>query len=384
MQHLLILLMLIVSTSVCAEPAPERVKDFILAIENPQTGDNQYDALTLTELMEELGVPGMSIALVKDFSIHWAKGYGIADRKTGAKVDTSTLFQAASISKAVAAVITLKQVESGRFSLDDDINSILKSWQLPDSKFTKAQAVTPRALTSHISGLGDGFGFPGYHPDDPTPTKVQILMGESPSNVGPVLMSRPPFVSMEYSGGGVTLMQLALEDATGKPFSTLAHDIVFAPLDMNNSTFEQPLSKLRDQNAARAHDKKGEAMNTKWHVYPELAAAGLWTTPTDLATFLIEVQQSVHDRSNLMLKQSTVQEMLSPVGIGDYGIGFALFKRGQEWSFGHTGGNWGYRSVLSGHKLKGYGLAILTNGARGRELIAEIRRRVDRAYRWGE
>jgi len=384
MQHLLILLMLIVSISVFAEPAPERVKDFILAIENPQSGDNEYDELTLAELMEELGVPGMSIAIVNDFSIHWAKGYGIADSKTGAKVDTSTLFQAASISKAVAAVVTLKQVEAGHFSLDDDINSILKSWQLPDSKFTKNQAVTPRALTSHTSGLGDGFGFPGYHPDDLVPTKVQILMGESPSNVGPVLMSMPPFVSMKYSGGGVTLMQLAVEDATGKPFSTLAQDIVFAPLDMSNSTFEQPLSKLRDQNAARAHDKKGEAMNTKWHVYPELAAAGLWTTPTDLATFLIEVQQSVHDRSNLMLKQSTVQEMLSPVGIGDYGIGFALSKRGQEWSFGHTGGNWGYRSVLSGHKLKGYGLAILTNGARGRELIAEIRRRVDRAYRWEE
>ena len=284
MMRYCILFAFVVSVAACAEPKEWSVDDYIAAIEGPQeTVEEDLDALTLTELMDEFNVPGISVAVIRDFDIHWAKAYGVADIESGALADTETLFQAASISKPVAAMAVLKAVEDGKFSLDDDINTILKSWRLPDSEFTADQAVTPRSLTSHTSGLGDGFGFPGYHPSDPVPTLVQILNGEKPSNVGPVIMERPPLVAMKYSGGGVTLMQLAIEEATGEPFAALLQETVLGPIGMTQSTFEQPLPAAWDRNAARAHDENGNAMDTKWHVYPELAAAGLWTTPTELA-----------------------------------------------------------------------------------------------------
>jgi len=374
---------LVVGVAACAEPAEWSVGDYIAAIEGPQeTVEEDFDALTLSELMHEFSVPGVSVAVIKDFDIHWAKAYGVADVESGAMVDTETLFQAASISKPVAAMAVLKAVEDGKFSLDDDINTILTSWQLPDSEFTAEQAVTPRSLTSHTSGLGDGFGFPGYHPADPTPTVVQILNGEKPSNVGPVLMQRPPLVAMKYSGGGVTLMQLALEDATGEPFAALLQETVLGPISMTHSTFEQPLPAARDRNAARAHDEDGNAMDAKWYVYPELAAAGLWTTPTDLARFAIEVQESLRRHSNRVLNQTTVREMLSPVGVGSYAVGFSIEKRGEGWYFAHGGSNWGFRALLMGHKIKGYGLVVMTNASEGGALIQEIGRRVERAYRW--
>lgn len=256
-----------------AEPDP--ASHYIELIEAPQKTDTgEFSDLSLSRLMNEFQVPGMSLAVIHDFKIHWAKGYGIADSLSGAKVDKATLFQAASISKPVAAMAVLKAIEDGAFSLDSDINDILKSWRLPDSKYTATQPVTPRSLMSHTSGLGDGFGFPGYHPDDPLPTTVQILNGQKPSNVGPVFMERAPYTAMKYSGGGVTLMELALADAADKPFRIILQSTVLSPLGMSRSTFEQPLSAAEDINAARAHDENGVAMDAKWHVYPELAAAG--------------------------------------------------------------------------------------------------------------
>jgi CubicO group peptidase (beta-lactamase class C family) len=276
----------------------------------------------------------------------------------------------------------LKAVEEGKFSLDDDINTILTSWQLPDSEFTADQAVTPRSLTSHTSGLGDGFGFPGYHPSDPTPGTVQILNGDEPSNVGPIFMERPPLVAMKYSGGGVTLMQLALEDATNVPFARLLQETVLNPIGMTESAFDQPLSTARDRNAARAHDEDGDGMNAKWHVYPELAAAGFWTTPTDLAKFAIEVQKSLHGRSNRVLNQPSVKEMLDPVGVGSFAVGFSMQKRGEGWYFDHGGSNWGFRALLIAHKIKGYGLVVMTNASQGGDVIQEILKRVEKAYEW--
>ena len=372
---------------ILADAAPlvgqEPTAHFIAAIESAQVPDRQgLDGFTLEELMYELGVPGLSIAVIRDFEVHWAKGYGTADIETGAPVDVETVFQAASISKPVAAMAVLKAVQDGLFSLDDDINDVLRSWSLPGDGFTRMQPVTPRTLTSHTSGLGDGFGFPGYDPADPLPTTVQILNGEEPSNVGRVFMERPPLTAMKYSGGGVTVMQLALSDAVGHPFARIMEDFVLGPIGMVNSTYTQPLSPSRDRNAARAHGTSGEAMGAKWHVYPEQAAAGLWTTPTDLARFAIEVQKSARGESNRVLSRTTVQEMLSPVGVGSYAAGFSITKDGEGWYFGHGGSNWGFRALLTAHKVKGYGVVVMTNGSRGGVITNEIRERVEQAYAW--
>jgi len=378
-------LALVAIATVASPVAQSRTAEqYAAAIEGAQSsaGANGLGALTIDELMKRFNVPGVSVAVIRNFGIHWAKGYGVADVETGATVNAETMFQAASISKPVAAMAVLRAVQDGLFTLDDDINGILKSWKLDGGEFTRDRPVTPRTLTSHTSGLGDGFGFPGYDPSAPIPTVIQILNGEKPSNVGAIFMERPPMSLMEYSGGGVTLMQQALSDARGRPFADIMRDDVLRPIGMNHSTYEQPIPPGRDRNAARAHSREGRSMGAKWHVYPEMAAAGLWTTPGDLARFAIEVQRSAVGQSNRVLARATVQEMLSPVGVGDFAVGLTISKMGQGWYFSHGGSNWGFRATLVAHKVNGYGLAIMTNADQGGVVAGEIGRRIQAAYEW--
>jgi CubicO group peptidase (beta-lactamase class C family) len=352
-------------------------------IEGPQAANGQeLDALGIDQLMARFGVPAVSVAVISDYKIHWAKAYGVADVVSGAKADTETIFQAASISKPVNAMAILKAVEDGRLSLDRDINTILTSWKLPGDGFTADQPVTLRGLLSHTSGTGDGFGFPGYHPSAPLPTVVQILDGEQPSNVGKVRLERRPLTGFKYSGGAVTIAQLALTDVVRRPFPDILQDWVLKPIGMTRSGYDQPLSAERDRNAARAHDGMGRARDAKWHVYPELAAAGLWTTPTDLAKLAIELQLATQGKSRKVLSQSVAREMITPVGVGPYAIGFSVAKNGEGWYFSHGGSNWGFQCDLTAHTLKGYGVAIMTNSDSGGRLIRELRSRVAAAYHW--
>jgi len=341
-----------------------------------------YDPYSLTQLMERLGVPGVSIAVIKDFKIHWVKAYGIADVETGAPVDTDTIFQAASISKPVAAMGVLRAVQERRLSLDANVNDLLKSWKVPTAAWTAAAPVTPRSLLSHTSGADDGFGFPGYPPGSPLPTVIQILKGEQPSNTGPVLFARPPGEAYKYSGGGVTIMQLLMTDLYGRPYTELLQDLVLRPIGMMRSSYEQPLPPERDKNAARAHSSSGGSMGMKWHVYPELAAAGLWTTPTDLAKFAIEIQLSLRGDSNKILSQEMTRQMITPAGAGPFAMGLTIERRGEGWYFSHGGSNWGFRCTLLAHVSKGYGVAIMTNADRGSTLTEELAGRVAAAYGW--
>jgi CubicO group peptidase (beta-lactamase class C family) len=361
----------------------QNIQELVRTIESPQKPNRQgLDPFTIEDIMKQFGVPGVSVAVIKDFKLHWAKGYGVADVLNGEEVKSNTLFQAASISKTVAAMAVLKAVQNGLFSLDTDVNTILKSWKLPASEFTENRSVTPRMLTSHTSGLGDGFGFPGYHPSDPLPTTIQILNGNKPSNVGAVFFERPPLTAAKYSGGGATIMQLALTDAVGGTFPEILKEFVLGPIGMGNSSFEQPLSEKFNKYAARAHDYAGQAMDSKWHVYPELAAAGLWTTPTDLAKFIIEIMKSFRGEANNVLEQEIVKEMVNAVGIGDFAIGFRVNKKGEGWYFNHSGGNWGFRCIQIAHKIKGYGCVIMTNADNGHVVHQEIQERIERAYSW--
>src|SRR5262245_51955613 len=347
-----------------------------------QTVSAPLDAATVQGLLTQFKVPGVSIAVIKDFKIEWARAYGLADVETGTPVTPDTLFQAASISKTIAAMASLKAVQEGRFKLDQDINAILKSWKLPGGEFTKDRPVTPRSLMSHTSGTGDGFGFPGYSPNTPLPTVVQILDGEEPSNRRKVRLERPPMTGYKYSGGAVMIEELALTDAVGKPFGQIAREWVLNPIEMTNSTYEQPLPTSREKQASRAHDRNGARMGDPWHVYPEHAAAGLWTTPTDLAKFLIEVQKSLLGQSNRVLSQTVMQEMVTPVGVGPFAVGFSVEKKGEGWYFMHSGSNWGFQCDMMAHRVRGYGLVVMTNGDNGGALIRELERRIQEDNRW--
>jgi CubicO group peptidase (beta-lactamase class C family) len=363
--------------------APDSPADYIARIEGPQSPNRQgFDPLTIEQMMARFRIPGVSVAVIRDYEIHWAKGYGLADVESKAPVDERTMFQAASISKPVTAMAVMRAVQDGTLSLDTDVNTLLESWKVPASEHTKTQPVTLRALLSHTSGTGDGFGFPGYHPDAPRPTVVQILNGEKPSNVGKVLFERPPFTYFKYSGGGTTIVQLALIERLKRPFPELLKATVLDPVGLKNSVFEQPLSPERDKQAARAHDGQGRTRDAKWHVYPELAAAGLWTTPSDLARIAIDLQRSVAMDQGKVLSRATARAMLTPAGVGPHAVGWGIEKRGEGWYFAHGGGNWGFSCLLVGHMTKGYGVAIMTNSDSGGAILSQIEQRVAAAYNW--
>ena len=379
-----LLTVLAVSTLVCA-PAP-RAQDgaaaLIARIEAPQTPNREgWDPYTLQELMERFNVPGASIAVIKDYQIAWTKAYGQADVTTKSLVTPATMFQAASISKPVTAMAAMRLVQEGRLMLDEDVNKILTSWKVPASGAWQAP-VTPRTLMSHTSGSDDGFGFPGYDPSAPLPTLVQILNGEPPSNVGKVLFTRPPYQAFKYSGGAVTLMQLALGDLTRQPFAAFMRASILSPLAMNDSTYEQPIPEPMASRTARGHSREGLARDVKWHVYPEQAAAGLWTTPSDLAKAAIEVQKALRGPKGAVLTQASAREMTTPVGVGPYAVGFSIEKRGEGWYFSHGGSNWGFQCMLLAHVRKGYGVAVMTNADSGGRLLNEVVARVGAAYKW--
>lgn len=362
--------------------AQEDVAAIIARIEGAQVPNRQgFDGLTIEEMMTRFRVPGMSIAVIKDFKVHWAKGYGVADASTGRRVDTNTPFQAASISKPVTAMAVVRLAQDGKLSLDQDVNALLTSWRVPESEFTRGQPVTPRSLLSHTSGADDGFGFPGYKPDAPRPTLVQLLNGEKPSNVGPVRFARPVYAGYKYSGGGTEIIQLMLADLTKRPFAQLMQETVLGPIGMTGSSFEQPPTGELAERTARAHSPGGTAMDVKWHVYAEQAAAGLWTTPTDLARFAIEVQTAYRGPAGKVLSQASAREMVAPTGAGPFAVGLMVEKRGEGWYFMHSGGNWGFSCNMIAHVRKGYGVVIMLNGGGG-PLIREVEERVAAAYGW--
>ncbi|HJO02610.1 MAG TPA: serine hydrolase domain-containing protein [Acidobacteriota bacterium] len=360
----------------------------IARLEAPRVmGADGHAGMTLDELMQELHVPAISIAVVRGFEIAWAKAYGQADAEAGLQATTDTLFQAASISKPVSAMAVLKAVQDGVFGLDDDINSILTSWQLTaEQEYLEETAVTPRLLMSMTAGTTVS-GFPGYPPNAMIPTVPQVLSGswsDAIVNTLPVIVDWDPNTRYEYSGGGVTILQQATADAVGEPFADFANDQVLDPIGMEDSCFCQPLPASLAANAARAYewqgrpDEHGGSAEPKWHVYPELYAAGLWTTPTDLAKFLIEVQLSLQGRSNNVLEREMIRRMVTPGGIGHYALGFTVGSLSPHLpapageaprQFGHTGGNWGFRSNLVGHLDEGHGFVIMANSDSANPLV---------------
>lgn len=336
---------------------------------------------TIHERMKHYKVPGVTIAVIDDFKIAWVKAYGVKDTETNEPVGTDTLFQAGSISKPVAAMAALKKVEQGKIALDENINNRLTTWKLPDNDFTSKKKVTLANLLSHTGGT-TVHGFPGYAPGEQIPTLSQILDGAPPANTQAVRVDFEPGTKFRYSGGGTTIAQLAIMDIEKKPYPQIAQETVLGPLDMTNSTYQQPLPDETRKKAATGYRSDGKAVAGKIHIYPEMAAAGLWTTPTDLAKFVIESQLSLAGKSNKVLTPAMTAKMVQPfLPSSQAGLGFFSEKHGAATYFGHGGADEGFRAQVLVHKDKGYGAVVMVNSDNG-QIINEIIRGIAREYQW--
>ena len=326
--------------------------------------------------MRILDVPGVSVAVIHNGKLDWAAGYGVRDETSGLPVTTVTLFQGASISKSVSALATLRLAQEGRLDLDAPIQDILVSFQLPDADFDGE--VTPRHILNHTGGL-NVHGFAGYPFGKPIPTAADLLAGRG--NSESLRRIEPTDTQYRYSGGGSTMLQVALTDLTGKNFQTIARENVLTPLGMTRSTYEQPLPIDSWPNHSAAHDHGGRRITGGFHVYPEQFPAGLWTTPSDLARFVLEMQRVAGGHNGQVLESKWGKEMLTPV-FGRAALGLFIQKfDGERW-FQHSGSNKGFKCDFRASFSGGNGVIVMTNGEMGFEICQDVIRAVAKVYKW--
>jgi len=343
----------------------------------------------LPETMQDLKVPGVSIAVIDDFKIAWTRAYGVMEAGTDKKVTTATMFQSGSTTKLLMAIVILRMAEEGKLDLDADINTYLKTWKVPEHPSGKK--VTLRLLLTHRSGInrpGDGFDKePGT-----SPTLLQFLKGERPVLSDAVSFDYPPGTKHSYSNFGYLIMQYMLEDHFETPYARLVDRYVFRPLKLKSSFIAYPFPPEFSARVIRPHDREGKPSADDGLETSALAQAGMITTPSDWARIALELMLASRGESSRMLSQASVQAMfrteaeLNPAefeGISGQGLGLFLFSKGQQKYFLHHGHNSpGANCVLIGSQTTGQGAVIMTNGMRGIPLSGQIVSAIAREYGW--
>jgi len=373
----------------------QSIQNKINEVENnliPFVPVKDFKGWNILDRMKYYNVPGVSIAVIKDYKIDWAKGYGLADTIQKIPVTNETMFSAGSISKFLMAITALKMVENGQIELDKPINNHLVSWKIAENEFTQKTPVTLRMLLSHSGGTSQSSYF-GFTPNEPLPSIVEILSGAKIAGTRGVVVNSEPNKEFRYSGGGSMIAQMALMDVSKKSFSNLTQELIFDKLGMHNSTFEQPVPLKYKKQSAWAYSYASWFKGMPY-VYPQQAAAGLYTTPTDLAKVFIDVQKSYLGKGKI-LGQSITTEMLSPqkiVSDGTYkeniGIGPFLIQRTDNKDpngvyFEFTGVNAGFLAYGIASVSGGNGVVIMLNsGDDVNGLGKEIRRAVAKVYHW--
>ncbi len=335
----------------------------------------------LAERLAHYKVPGLAVAVINGGKLEWSRQYGVRDAKGGQAVDATTLFQVASITKPVAATVALKLVEKGVLDLDRDVNAYLKSWKVPENDFTREQKVTLRHLLSHSAGLTVQ-GFRGYAAGEPVPSILQVLDGTPPANNDPVRVDSAPGTRYRYSGGGYTVLQLLVEDVTGRPLPELVDEMILKPAGLTHSSIADPLPARLAGLRAAGHGRDGVPFAGHSFVRGGSACCGLWTTASDLAGFAVETQRALRGESGALMTPATARSMSVPTGSESMGLGWALARHGSAVYLNHGGGNPGFSSYLIFHPTAGHGVAILTNSDNGGRLAQEIVLSVAQEYGW--
>lgn len=337
---------------------------------------------TMRERMAHYKVPGVAVAVLEDGKVVYAAGFGVREAGTDDAVDADTMFSVGSVSKMAAAATSLRLVAQGRIALDRDVGTYLKSWRIPAAPGIRDPRVTLRMLLSHTSGLGV-HGFEDYLPGEKLPTILETLDGKPPAKNDPVRLQHEPGAQSDYSGGGITVEQLLIEDVSGKSLVEVAREQVFEPLDMRRSTFESPLP-ARYGNIAKAHDREGKptALPRGWQSFPEQAASGLWISARDLGTLVAALIESYRGDGGL-LPRAIATQMMTEVSPGARGLGPELSGSGATRRFLHDGSNDSYHAAIEGYLDSGDGLVILTNGKNSKGLRGEIRNAISDALGHG-
>jgi CubicO group peptidase (beta-lactamase class C family) len=338
--------------------------------------------------MAQTCTPALSVGVVDKFEVAWSRGFGTV--AAGAEPATAnTPFQSGSISKPVFALAVMKLAEAGTIDVDADVNDYLKSWRLPGKDGWQPR-VTLRQLLSHSAGT-TVHGFPGYPPSGPLPTVPQTLRGGPPANTPPVVVDILPGTQYRYSGGGTTIAQQAVVDVTGTPFPELMRKLILEPVGMKDSSFEQPAPSAFVTRVARGHPVNGIEMSGGYHVYPEMAAAGLWTTAGDLVLLGAEIMRAMKGEvSKLALAPETVSRMLHPqlpnqeLGPEFVGLGWFCVGKGEKFRFFHEGWNDGYVATMLMLPAIGKGAVVMINSQQGWMLRNEIIAAIGREYGWPE
>jgi CubicO group peptidase (beta-lactamase class C family) len=370
LKHFLLLVLLLflpVGAAIAAEPgAIER--DLIIAAQ----GEEQR--VSIDAALKLLNVPSASIALIDEGRIAFTRAYGKDATPT-------TLYQAASLSKFVAAIGAMRLVDSGALKLDENVNEKLTAWKVPGNAFDATHKVTLRGLLSMTGGIGVP-GFLGYAAGGPLPTLTQILDGSPPANSPPVTVIATPGSAYHYSGGGYEIAEALMQDATGKPFPQLMRELVLDPMGMTDSSFDQPPDAALMARATSGHFGDGKELPGSWHLFPEHAAAGLWSTPTDLARLLVQLAHTWQGFSSIFLRRQTLQEILTPQNGGPYGLGAAVAGDGASLVLMKRGQNIGYQGYLILYPATGQGVVVMTNSDNGSKLAEALIKRAAAAYDW--
>lgn len=335
---------------------------------------------TLEQRMAFYKIKGLSIAVVQNYKVVWARGYGWADEGAKKTVTPQTLFQAASISKSLNAVGVLKLVQDKKINLHADINDYLRTWKFPYDSVSKGKKITAAHLLSHSAGLSV-HGFPGYANDDTIPTLPEILNGKAPANTAAVRSRFEPGIRFQYSGGGTTILQMMVMDITKQPFDKFMWQQVLKPMGMMMSSYARPPATKKKPFLSTGYRADGKEVETKYHLYPEQAAAGLWTNPTDLCKYLIETQLALKGKSSKVLNTEMTKMRLTPYIDSSVALGVFIETKGGEKYFGHNGQNEGFLSTSTGSFTNGNGVVVMVNSDRG-NLLNEVVHSVATVYGW--